>query len=176
MPRKKSTDKEKIQKLKKELADCVQNRKDKLYFWATTEMYCPHCRGTFSYRQMWEALVRDLRSVEAIMDKIDRSWNEVHNHLRRYKLRAGILRSRENINWYRRAEVIGYDSPEELFYDLRVIKRMTWSRIGLICGNIGSQNARDACQLFLQIPKKSKKKGGEKNAQKKEGGKRSKGN
>ena len=168
MPRKKITDKRKIENLKKELADCVQGRKDRTYFWATSEMYCPHCKKTYSYRQMWEALVKDLETIDAIMKKIDRSWNEVNNHLRRYKLRGGIVNPKKEINWDQKAGIMGYHSPTELFFNLRVNKRMTWRSISLACGNIGTEEVEKACKMFLDIPRKFKKKGGENNGEERE--------
>ena len=118
-------------------------------FWGETKFYCPHCKSIFKYKEMWKIIAEDYKSIDKIMKALNRSLTVVRAAVAAFGLELEVNGTNVKISWNRRAKKLGYKNARELFYDLRVVKRMGYSQISKLV-NREKEQTKKACLSYLK--------------------------
>jgi len=119
-------------------------------FWGKSKFYCPHCKKTFSFLEMWKNIVDEYGNVDDIMALLNSSCLSVKACLINHKLRLDPHKSNKDLGvdvggrswvdiWEKKAKKYGYRNAHELFYDLRVVKLYNHT---VIAGLVGADRGQ----------------------------------
>lgn len=112
-----------------------------------THFYCPVCGHTFSHEEMWRRLADDCHSKRDVARTLECSVPIVVKHAKRYNLQFGE-EPEGTEDWGELAEELGYESPRDMFYSMKVRDSMSYRRIA---GALGQpvDRVKLACKVFL---------------------------
>ncbi len=94
----------------------------KHFFWDHTKFFCPHCRHVFTNKEMWKGVTDECLTLHDITELLQCSWLWAWRHIKRYGLAIKIVGTRDHNTWHDIALTTGFESPQEMFYVLRVQK------------------------------------------------------
>jgi len=121
---------------------------------AAHKLYCPRCKHIFTLKDMWTAISRDFDSVWVIMEKLNVGWNVVRRSVEKWGLPLRVRSTPSRAFYGRVAKKCGYWGFEDMLYDLRVTKRMSYRRIAWVLGMDDWQVAKEACELLNPAKRK----------------------
>jgi hypothetical protein len=101
-----------------------------LSHWASSGLWCPHCRRAFKYREMWAGLGREGLTVWEVASLLGMTWQTVAAAVTRHGMSLSIKGTPERNSMEELALRAGFDSARKMMYSLVVTKGMTNKRIG----------------------------------------------
>lgn len=120
------------------------------HFHRKSVFYCPHCKGTYSHEEMWQALAKDRDSIWDICQLLKCGWHRVRGMVGKYKLDLHLDGTSERLTWDQLAVQAGFHDAKDLFYELRFTKRMSWARISKLL-NRPPEECQEACRAIFDI-------------------------
>lgn len=119
------------------------------FFWHETTFFCPHCKKTFLYKEMWTAAIKKFKTVVKISSELKRNWKTVRAAVRSLSMDLEVNGTEERLRWKRIAKKAGYSSPRKMFYHMKVVQRMSPKKMAQFL-NIDKDKVKEACRKFLE--------------------------
>lgn len=116
--------------------------------WHNSKLFCPHCKHTFEYREMWMRLGEQGLTIWEVAALLGVTWQTVVAAVRTHRMGLAIKGTKHRNAIEELALRAGFNSAKEMLYQLRVKDRLSYEGIGRFL-DMTATDVQEACKLVL---------------------------